>query len=51
VQRVNTNGNRGMIFEKMKKAKSLLIWSSFNKFARRIKTLRKLKHKIKEVED
>jgi hypothetical protein len=45
VQRVNKNGNKEMIFEKMKKAKCLLIWSSSDKFARGIKATKKLKHK------
>lgn len=45
VQRANTDGNRGMIFEKMKKVESLSIWSSFDKFAWGTRAPRKLKHK------
>jgi hypothetical protein len=34
-----------MIFEEMKKAKCLPIWGSFDKFARRTRAIKKLKHK------
>jgi hypothetical protein len=43
--RAGRNGNREMIFEEMKKVKCLSIWSSFDKFTRGIKTIKKLKHK------
>jgi hypothetical protein len=33
VQRVGRDGNKEMMFEEMKKAKCLPIWSSFDKFA------------------
>jgi hypothetical protein len=45
VQKANKNENKEMIFEEMKKAKCLLIWSSFGKFARGTRTTKKLKHK------
>jgi hypothetical protein len=41
VQRVDRDGNKEMIFEKMKKVKCLLIWSSFDKFTQGIKAIKK----------
>jgi len=43
--RADKDGNKEMIFEKMKKTKCLLIWSSSDKFAQRIRVTKKLKHK------
>jgi hypothetical protein len=40
-----------MIFEKMKKAKCLPIWSSSHKFAQGTRATKKLKHKKEEEED
>jgi hypothetical protein len=34
-----------MTFEEMKEAKCLPIWRSCNKFAQKIRTIKKLKHK------
>jgi hypothetical protein len=45
VQRADRDGNREIIFEEMKKAKCLPIWSSSGKFAQRTRTTKKLKHK------
>jgi len=45
VQRTDRDGNREMIFEEMKKAKCLPIWSSSGKFTQKTKTTKKLKHK------
>jgi len=42
MQRVGRDGNREMIFEEVKKIKCLPIWSSSDKFARGIKTIKKL---------
>jgi len=51
VQRASKDGNREMIFEEIKEAKCLPIWSSFDKFALGIKATQKLKHKKEENED
>jgi hypothetical protein len=45
MQRAGRNGNKEMIFEKMKKTKCVPIWSSSSKFAQKIRTTKKLKHK------
>jgi hypothetical protein len=45
MQRANKDGNREMIFEKMKKIKCLSIWNSSSKFAQRTRATKKLKHK------
>jgi len=45
MQRASRDGNREMIFEKMKKTKCLSILSSSGKFAQRTRATKKLKHK------
>jgi hypothetical protein len=45
VQRANKNGNKKLIFEEMKEDKCLPIWNSSSKFAQKIRTTKKLKHK------
>jgi hypothetical protein len=47
MQRASRDGNRKMIFEEMKKAKCLSIWSSFDKFARGTRATKMLKHERK----
>ncbi len=51
VQRVDRDGNKEMIFEKMKKVKCLLIWSFFDKFTQGIRAIKKLKHKRRRREN
>jgi hypothetical protein len=48
MQRASRDGNRELIFEEMKKAKYLLIWSSSNKFAQGTRTTKKVKAQKKK---